>query len=237
MRVIPAIDVIEGKCVRLTKGNYNTQKVYSVNPLEQAKSFEADGFEYLHLVDLDGAKSNHIVNHDVLEKICTQTRLKVDFGGGLKSDEDLRIALESGANQVTAGSISVSKPELFLDWLRTYGGQKIILGADHLNGVVATSAWMHTSDLDVIDFIKQYEAKGVYYTVCTDVSKDGMLGGVSTEVYAQITQQTNVKLIASGGVSSLRDLLLLKEVGCEGVIVGKAIYEGRISMSELQSLC
>ena len=237
MRIIPAIDIIDGKCVRLTKGDYNTKKVYNENPLEVAKEFEANGIQYLHLVDLDGAKSKHIVNHKILESIASKTNLKVDFGGGLKSNDDLRIAFECGANQITGGSIAANNPDVFLAWLETYGSEKIILGADCKDRKIATNGWLEASELDVVDFIKDYESKGIRYVICTDIAKDGMLQGTSNELYAEIISKSNVKLIASGGVSSLRDLELVKEIGCEGVILGKAIYEGNISLKELQKLC
>lgn len=237
MRLIPAIDIIDGKCVRLSKGDYNTKKVYSENPLDVAKAFEANGIEYLHLVDLDGAKSQHIVNYNVLESICTKTNLKVDFGGGLKSDEDLRIAFESGANQITGGSIAVKQPEIFKGWLTQYGGEKIILGADCKNRKIATSGWLETSDLDVVSFISQYEQKGAKYVICTDIAKDGMLQGTSNELYKEIIAKTDINLIASGGVSSIDDLIQLKELGCEGAIIGKAFYEGKVTLTQIQELC
>lgn len=237
MRLIPAIDIIDGKSVRLSKGDYNTKKVYNKNPLEVAKTFEDNGIEYLHLVDLDGAKSQHIVNYKVLESICTKTNLKVDFGGGLKSDEDLRIAFESGANQITGGSIAVKHPGIFRSWLNQYGSDKIILGADNKDRKIATSGWLEKSELDVVEFIKQYEQEGANYVICTDISKDGMLQGTSNELYAEIIDQTNVNLIASGGVSNINDVIQLKELGCEGVIIGKAFYEGKITLTQLQQLC
>ena len=237
MRLIPAIDIIEGKCVRLSKGDYNTKKVYNENPLEVAKQFEANGIEYLHLVDLDGAKSQHIVNYKVLESICTSTNLKVDFGGGLKSDEDLKIAFESGANQITGGSIAVKQPDVFKGWLKQYGSEKIILGADCQDRKIATTGWLETSELDVVDFIKQYEQEGATYVICTDIAKDGMLQGTSNELYKEIMSETKVNLIASGGVSNIDDLILLKELGCEGAIIGKAFYEGKITLTRLQELC
>lgn len=236
MRIIPAIDIIDGKCVRLTKGDYTTKKVYSENPLEVAKSFEANGIEYLHLVDLDGAKSKHIVNWRVLESITTQTNLSVDFGGGLKSNQDLKIAFESGANQITGGSIAAKDRELFLSWLEKYGSDKIILGADCSNRKIVTNGWYESSDIDVIEFIKAYEAAGIKSVICTDIAKDGMLAGASNELYKEIMQQTNINLIASGGVASLKDLEKLKAIGCEGAIFGKAIYEGNISLLELSKL-
>ncbi len=237
MRIIPAIDIIEGKCVRLSKGDYDTKKIYNENPLEVAKVFEDHGIQYLHVVDLDGAKSKHIVNSKVLETICKQTQLKVDFGGGLKSNEDLKIAFECGANQITGGSIAVQESETFKRWLQQYGPDKIILGADCNNRKIATSGWIETSELDVVDFIETYEKEGVHYVICTDISKDGMLQGTSNELYQEILKKTNVKLIASGGVSCFDDLIKLRELGCEGAIVGKAFYEGKLSLNELKKLC
>lgn len=237
MRLIPAIDIIQGQCVRLSKGDFNTKKVYNLNPLEVAKSFEDNGIKHLHLVDLDGAKSQHIVNYKILESICTKTNLKVDFGGGLKSDDDLRIAFESGAHQITGGSIAVKQPEIFNAWVQDYGSDKIILGADCKDQKIATSGWLETSALNVISFIKNYEEKGISYVICTDISKDGMLEGTSNELYEKIINETNVKLIASGGVSNIDDLVQLKALGCEGAIIGKAIYEGKITLKQLQVLC
>lgn len=233
MRIIPAIDIIDGKCVRLTKGDYSTKKIYNENPLEVAKEFEANGIQYLHLVDLDGAKSKHIVNHKILENIASKTDLKIDFGGGLKSDDDLRIAFECGANQITGGSIAANNPDVFLNWLLKYGSDKIILGADCKNRKIATNGWLEASELDVVDFIKDYESKGIDYVICTDISKDGMLEGTSNELYKEIISKSEVKLIASGGVSSIQDLVKVQEIGCEGAILGKAIYEGNISLREL----
>lgn len=235
MRIIPAIDIIEGKCVRLSQGDYNSKKVYNENPLEVAKRFEDHGIEYLHLVDLDGAKSKHIVNHRVLEKIAAKTSLKIDFGGGLKSDEDLRIAFECGAEQITGGSIAVKEPKTFLSWLEKFGSEKIILGADAKNGKVAVSGWTQESTEALLPFIKGYFEKGVKYVICTDISKDGMLEGPSTDLYKEILQENNdLKLIASGGVSKYDDLPTLQEIGCEGVIIGKAIYENKISLKQLE---
>ncbi|MDX2362611.1 MAG: 1-(5-phosphoribosyl)-5-[(5-phosphoribosylamino)methylideneamino]imidazole-4-carboxamide isomerase [Crocinitomicaceae bacterium] len=237
MRIIPAIDIIDGKCVRLSKGDYATKKIYSENPLEVAKQFEASGIQYLHLVDLDGAKSKHIVNSQVLETITSNTNLKIDFGGGLKSDEDVRIAFESGANQITGGSVAVTDPILFENWLKKFGAERIILGADCNNRKIATSGWLKESELDVLDFIKDYTVKGVRNVICTDISKDGMLEGPSIELYAEIMGQTTVQLIASGGVASMSDLDELKTIGCEAAIVGKAFYEGRITLKEIEKLC
>ncbi|MFD0932182.1 1-(5-phosphoribosyl)-5-[(5-phosphoribosylamino)methylideneamino]imidazole-4-carboxamide isomerase [Psychroflexus salinarum] len=235
MRIIPAIDIIEGQCVRLSKGDYDTKKVYNENPLEVAKAFEDSGIEFLHLVDLDGAKSKHIVNHKILEKIATQTNLKIDFGGGLKSDKDLKIAFESGAQQITGGSIAVSNKALFLDWVSKFGSQKIILGADAKDGKIATGGWKESSDLQIEKFIKDFVNEGIEYVISTDISKDGMLEGPSVDLYRSILKNNpDLKLIASGGISKLQDLEEVFEIGCEGVIIGKAIYENRISLKELE---
>lgn len=241
MRIIPAIDIIDGKCVRLTKGDYETKKIYNENPLEVAKMFEASGIEYLHLVDLDGAKAQHIVNYKVLEQIASKTKLKIDFGGGLKTNEDLHIAFNSGARQITGGSIAVKDPETFNGWISKYGSEKIILGADSDNGKISISGWMEQSKEDVIPFIKEYQKKSIKYVICTDISKDGMLEGPSVDLYKQIisecsssSQRQSIKLIASGGISHIDELPILKKMGCEGVIIGKAIYENRISLLQLE---
>ena len=236
MRIIPAIDIIDGKCVRLTKGDYSTSKIYNIDPLEVAKEFEANGIKYLHLVDLDGARSKHIVNHKVLYSISSKTNLEVDFGGGLKSNEDVKIAFENGASQITGGSIAASNELLFLEWLQKYGADKIILGADCKDRKIATQGWEKSSELDVVDFIKHYELKGIKNVICTDISKDGMLQGTSNELYKEILSKTKINLIASGGVSSMDDLIVVKELGCEGAIIGKAIYEGKIKLNELSKL-
>lgn len=233
MRIIPAIDIIDGKCVRLTKGDYDTQVTYSENPLEVAKMFEDSGIRYLHLVDLDGAKSKSIVNHKVLNNIASNTSLKVDFGGGIKSDEDAKIAFENGASQITGGSIAVENPQLFLKWLSEYGADKIILGADSKNRKIATHGWLKESEMDVLDFISEYEKKGAKYVICTDIAKDGMLQGASEELYKEIIGKTDVHLIASGGVTTIEDVKSLQALGCEGAIIGKAIYEGKISLKDL----
>ncbi len=235
MRIIPAIDIIDGKCVRLAKGDYATVKIYNENPLEVAKQFEGAGIEYLHLVDLDGAKSQHIVNHKVLEKIATQTNLKIDFGGGLKSDKDLHIAFESGANQITGGSIAVKEPELFKKWIKTYGAESIILGADAHHEKIAISGWQEASSIEVIPFIENYQKDGINAVICTDISKDGMLEGPSFELYKRILDQVKgISLIASGGISHFDELPKLAALGCEGTIIGKAIYEQRISLKQLE---
>lgn len=236
MRIIPAIDIIDGQCVRLSKGDYNTKKVYNENPLEIAKQFEAHGIEHLHLVDLDGAKASHIVNHKVLEEIATKTTLKIDFGGGLKTDEDLKIAFESGANQITGGSIAVKNADVFKSWISKFGADKIILGADANNEKIAVSGWLEESDEDLIPFIQGYQKKGIQYVICTDIAKDGMLQGPSFDLYEKILKDCpKVKLIASGGISTFDELPRLKELGCEGTIVGKAIYENRISLKQLEN--
>jgi phosphoribosylformimino-5-aminoimidazole carboxamide ribotide isomerase len=242
MRIIPAIDIIDGKCVRLSKGDFSTKKIYNENPLEVAKSFEAHGIEYLHLVDLDGAKSSKIVNYQILEQIASKTNLKIDFGGGLKSDADLKIAFESGANQVTGGSIAIKQPEVFKNWMLQYGAEKIILGADAMNEKVAISGWLEASKEEVVPFIQKYQQEGIQYVICTDISKDGMLEGPSFELYHRILDsdlsnraKSRLKLIASGGISSFDELPKLAELGCEGTIIGKAIYEGRISLKQLEN--
>lgn len=236
MRLIPAIDIIDGKCVRLSKGDYNTKKIYNENPLEVAKEFEAHGIQYLHLVDLDGAKSKHILNHKVLESIASKTSLQIDFGGGLKSDKDLHIAFDSGANQITGGSIAVKDREIFLGWLENYGAEKIILGADANNEKVAVSGWQEESDLKLIPFVQQYQSEGIQYVICTDISKDGMLQGPAFQLYIKMLSQTKkgLNLIASGGISTFDELPKLAEIGCEGTIIGKAIYEGKISLKQLE---
>jgi phosphoribosylformimino-5-aminoimidazole carboxamide ribotide isomerase len=237
MRIIPAIDIIDGKCVRLTKGDYATKKIYNENPLDVALEFEANGIKHLHVVDLDGAKSMQIVNYNVLEQITAKTSLSVDFGGGIKSNNDIRIAFESGANQITGGSIAVKDPETFLDWISLYGNDKIILGADCLNRKIATQGWLEGSELDVIEFIQSYEQRGIKHVICTDIAKDGMLEGPSFELYKEIIAKSDTQLIASGGVTTVDELKLLKSMGCEGAILGKAIYEGFISLKQLQELC
>lgn len=236
MRIIPAIDLIDGKCVRLTKGDYDTKKIYRTDPLEVAKEFEDAGIQYLHLVDLDGAKAGQIINHKVLETIAGQTNLHVDFGGGVKSDTDIRLAFESGARQITGGSIAVKNPTLFLQWLETYGAERIILGADCAKRKICISGWTEQAEVSVLDFITDYQKKGIRQVICTDIAKDGMLTGPSFELYQDILNDTKVQLIASGGVSSLEDLRQLKKLGCEGAIIGKGIYENRFSLKELVEL-
>ncbi len=236
MRIITAIDIIDGKCVRLSKGDYSTKIIYNENPLEVAKSFENHGIEYLHLVDLDGAKSSEIVNYKIIEQIAAKTKLKIDFGGGLKSDNDVRIAFESGASQITGGSIAIKNSELFEKWISYYGSEKVILGADALNEKVAVSGWLENSNVDLIPFIKGYKNKGIQYVICTDISKDGMLEGPSFELYSRILAEIpTIKLIASGGISTFEELPKLEKMGCEGTIIGKAIYEGRITLKQIEN--
>jgi phosphoribosylformimino-5-aminoimidazole carboxamide ribotide isomerase len=236
MKIIPAIDIINGKCVRLTKGDYATQKIYNENPIEVAKSFEAHGIQFLHLVDLDGAKAGQIINYKILEKIASNTGLKIDFGGGLKTNKDIEIAFECGANQITGGSIAVKNPLLFEEWIQRFGPEKIILGADVTNGKIAISGWQEESSEKLIPFIKNYLTKGIQSVICTDISKDGMLEGPSFDLYKTILSELkDIKLIVSGGVSTFSELLELAELGCHGVIIGKAIYENRISLKQLEN--
>jgi len=236
MKIIPAIDIIGGKCVRLTQGDYAQQKTYNENPLEVAKMFESAGIQYLHLVDLDGAKSGRITNQAVLENIAKNTSLHIDFGGGLKTDEDVQAAFNSGAKQITAGSIAVKSPETVYRWIAKYGADKIILGADCRNRKIAVNGWQVESTLDVVDFINQYKAKGIQQVICTDISKDGMLQGPSFELYTELLK-TGIRLVASGGVTTIDDVIALKQMGCTGAIIGKAIYEGTITLKQLTELC
>ena len=235
--VIPAIDLIEGKCVRLTQGDYTTKKVYHEDPLEIAKSFEAHGVAKLHLVDLDGAKAERIINYKVIEKIASRTNLSIDFGGGLKSDEDLKIAFDSGAKQITGGSIAVKNPSQFLSWLKIYSNEKIILGADAKDRKIAISGWLEESDITINTFISDYLNKGIKHVISTDIAVDGMLTGPSVELYSELINEfgSDLHLIASGGIKDLSDLEQLKEIGCSGAILGKAIYENRITLKELEN--
>jgi phosphoribosylformimino-5-aminoimidazole carboxamide ribotide isomerase len=237
MRIIVALDIIEGKCVRLTKGDFNTKKVYNEDPVEVARQIEDNGISYLHLVDLDGAKNKKIENLKVLEKISAKTNLKIDFGGGLRSFEDLLTVFNAGARQVSAGSIAVTDPHLFMEWLAKLGQEKLILGADCINRKVSTNGWLENSDNDIISFISDYRSKGVKYTICTDIKKDGMLQGPSLTLYKEILKSVKIKLIASGGISSLKDIVDLREAGCEGAIIGKAVYEKKITLKDLGNQC
>ncbi|MEY4281069.1 MAG: hypothetical protein RLZ39_481 [Bacteroidota bacterium] len=237
MKIIPAIDILNSKCVRLSKGDYASQKIYNHNPLEVAKEFETHGMQYLHLVDLDGAKSKHMVNYKILEAIAKHTALKVDVGGGIKSTADVERAFDSGASQVTVGSIAVDNPALFIEWLQKYGPDKIMLGADAHNRKIATHGWTQVADMDIVAFIHYFEQKGIQYVVCTDIEKDGMMSGPALHLYKELMTKTTIQLIASGGVSSIQDVYDLKAIACHGAIIGKAIYEGAISLQELSKLC
>ena len=237
MRIIIAIDVLGGKCVRLTKGDYSTSKIYNEDPLELARQIEDNGIKFIHLVDLDGARSKKVINHKILQKITGGTSLKVDFGGGIKSAEDLKIAFEYGASQVTCGSTAVHDPENFMKWLSEYGAERIILGADSIYHKISTNGWMQDTDQDIIKFISDYFEKGVRYTICTDIEKDGMLKGPSVSLYKEILAVAGIKLIASGGITTITDIEELEKAGCEGSIIGKAVYEGKLTLKELSRLC
>ncbi|MEY3507737.1 MAG: hypothetical protein RIR44_969 [Bacteroidota bacterium] len=235
MQIIPAIDIIDGKCVRLTEGDYAQKTIYNENPLEVAKAFEDAGIKRLHLVDLDGAKAGVVKNWKVLESIALHTKLVIDFGGGIKTDEDVALVFERGASLATIGSIAVANPELFLNWVSTYGAHAFFLGADVKDNLIAVNGWMKTSNISIDDFISGYLDKGITNIFCTDITKDGRLEGPSTVLYQSLlTMFPNLKLVASGGVSSLQDLEVLADIGCASAIVGKAIYENRISLKELQ---
>lgn len=235
IEIIPAIDIIEGKCVRLSKGDYDSKKVYNENPVEVAKEFEANGISRLHVVDLDGAASHHIVNYSILEKIASQTSLIIDFGGGIKSDEDLRIAFESGAKMITGGSIAVKEPELFTQWIKKYGSDKIILGADVKNKMIAVNGWKEGTELELMTFLGEYIEKGIQKVICTDIDCDGMLQGPSTALYNEILEKfPSTYLIASGGVSCIDDIINLEEAKVPAVIFGKALYEGKIQLKDLK---
>lgn len=234
IELIPAIDIIEGKCVRLTQGDYNSKKVYNENPVEVARAFADHGIRRLHIVDLDGAKSQHVVNHKVIEQITSATNLTIDFGGGIKSDEDLQKAFDAGAEMVTIGSLAVRQPQTFLRWLEEYGSQRIILGADVKNGQISINGWQEEEGDQLIPFVGKYMEQGVTQVLCTDISKDGMLQGPAIDLYKQVlTTYPNLYLIASGGVSSIDDLKALDEAGVPAVVFGKAIYEGKINLKEL----
>ena len=237
MEIIPAIDLIDGKCVRLTQGDYSQKKVYNQNPLEVAKYFEAAGVRRLHLVDLDGAKAQHIVNYRVLNSIATQTSLVIDFGGGLKTGADLHIAFDNGASMITGGSIAVKDPETFIQWITDYGPDKIILGADSRDGMIAVSGWTETASLELNDFIAGYRVKGITQVICTDIGCDGMMQGPAIELYRSLLEQfPGLYLVASGGVGCMDDIMALQEVGVPATITGKAIYEGKIKLEELMAL-
>ena len=235
IEILPAIDIIEGKCVRLTKGDYDTKKVYNDDPLEVAKMMEANGMRRLHVVDLDGAKSQHIVNYNIIERIADHTSLVIDFGGGIKTDEDIDIAFGSGASLVTVGSVTVKEPELFGEWLEKYSPAKVILGADVKNGLISINGWKEEAGDQLMPFLERYINKGVENVLCTDISKDGMLEGPATELYSEIMKQfPDIHLIASGGVSCIEDIEALDKAGIPAVVFGKALYEGKIKMEELK---
>lgn len=237
MDIIPAIDIIDGKCVRLSKGDYNACKTYSDNPLDMALRFQDAGIRRLHLVDLDGAKSKHIVNYPTLEAIAGHTDLTIDFGGGIKSTADLETALGCGAAMVTVGSTAVTQPELLTEWIEQFGQEHIILGADARDGKISVNGWKEDSDLTLSDFIRSYMQKGITQVLCTDINRDGMLQGPAVELYKSLLSEfPGIKLIASGGVSSVQDLTDLKEAGLPAAIVGKAYYEGRITLEQLSKL-
>lgn len=235
MRIIPAIDIINGECVRLSKGDYSQKTIYNSNVIDVAKNFEANGIRFLHLVDLDGAKQHQIINHKILEQIRKETNLIIDFGGGLKSEKDIEIAFESGANQVTMGSVAIKNPELFQISLEKYDSEKIILGADARQEKIAVSGWLEEIEKNIYDFIKEKTESGIEYVISTDIDKDGMLEGPSFELYKNIiSQNPDIKLIASGGITSVEDLEKLISIGCEGAIIGKALYENRITFNDLK---
>ena len=235
IKIIPAIDIIDGKCVRLTKGDYSKKKVYNENPIEVAKEFEAIGIQYLHLVDLDGAKAKKIINWKVLDSISKETNLIIDFGGGIRTNEDLQIAFSSGASKITAGSVAVKNKDMVLEWLKIYGSDKIILGADTINGMISINAWADETELSLIDFIRDYWALGFKETIVTDISKDGVLTGPSFELYKNIKSEIpQLSLVASGGVSNISDVDELNSMNIDSVIIGKAIYEGKIKLEEFE---
>ena len=235
IEIIPAIDMIEGKCVRLTQGDYATRKVYNEDPLEVAKAFEDAGIRRLHVVDLDGAKAGHIVNYRVLEKLAGHTSLVIDFGGGLKQTKDVEIAFDCGAQMVTGGSIAVKDPETFTAWIRRFGNERIILGADAKDRRIAISGWEEATDAELLPFIQKYREQGIEKVICTDISRDGMLEGPAVDLYKEILEAVpEIYLIASGGVSSIADIEKLAEANIPAVIFGKALYEGRITLKELE---
>lgn len=237
IQIIPAIDIIEGKCVRLEKGDYNKKKIYSEDPLEMAMIFESWGIKRLHLVDLDGAKAKRIINEKVLYRIASGTNLEIDFGGGLRTEKDLRTAFENGATMITGGSIAIHDPETFLNWLSVFGSDKIILGADHNNQKISLNAWSEDSQTGLFPFLDEFIQAGIKKIICTDIQKDGMLEGPSFETYSEILDKwPDIELIASGGVSNIDDVLKLEKVGIKSVIIGKAIYENRISRTDIINL-
>ena len=239
IRIIPAIDIIGGNCVRLTEGDFDRKKIYDQDPLNVAKRFEDAGVTHLHLVDLDGARQKKIVNWPVLELIASKTNLRIDFGGGIQSEKDLQMAFDCGAQQITAGSIAVREEDIVLQWLENYGSEKIILGADSKEGKIAISGWAEVTDLDLHRFLSKYVDRGIRYSICTDVAKDGMLQGTNLNMYRMIKQKLpQLFLIASGGVTQLDEINSLDQIGVNGVIIGKALYEGKIELDQLKDyLC
>jgi phosphoribosylformimino-5-aminoimidazole carboxamide ribotide isomerase len=237
VRIIIALDIVDGKCVRLTRGDFSTKKIYNEDPLDIARKIEEYGIKYIHLVDLDGALIGQVVNYKTLETISLSTSLKIDFSGGIRSSDDVSKAFECGANQVTIGSISVIHPVLFLEWLEKWGQEKIILGADCINRKIATGGWVESSDSDIFEFISDYRSKGIKYAICTDIGKDGTLNGPSVDLYKEILEIPGINLIASGGISSVAQIDELSAIGCEGAIIGKALYEGILNLNDLCRLC
>jgi phosphoribosylformimino-5-aminoimidazole carboxamide ribotide isomerase len=237
MRIIPAIDIIGGKCVRLTRGEYSSSKIYNEDPVGIARKFEDNGIKYLHLIDLDAAKDNRNNNRKIISKIAASTSLKIDFGGGIKTEEDILSVFESGAVQVNIGTTAALNQELFLKWFKDFSAEKIILGADCKNHKVYTSGWQNKTETDICDYIKNYVSKGVHYCACTDILRDGTLNGPAVDLYKEILKECSLNLIASGGIASLNDIEDVRKAGCEGVIIGKAIYEGKITLKELSRLC
>jgi len=234
IKIIPSIDIVEGKCVRLTQGKFEEKKIYDSDPVAVAKRFAEAGIERIHLVDLDGAKAGQVVNYGILESIIKETKLKVDFGGGIKSDDDIQKVFACGAHQVSIGTVAVKTPKLLLNWLQKYGPERIILGADVLNGIVRINGWVNQTEIKLFDFITNYQWHGIRYVLCTDIERDGMMKGSSIDLYKSIRKQfPDMRIIASGGVSSIQEIQQLDKIGCYGVVIGKAIYENLISLEDL----
>jgi phosphoribosylformimino-5-aminoimidazole carboxamide ribotide isomerase len=237
IKIIPSIDIVEGKCVRLTQGKFEEKKIYDNDPVAVAKRFFDAGIERLHVVDLDGAKAGQVVNHKILEAIVKETKLKVDFGGGVKSDDDIQMVFDCGAHQASIGTVAVKNPKLLLSWIQKYGPEKIILGADVLDGIVRINGWVNPTEIKLFDFITNYQWHGIRYVLCTDIEKDGMMIGSSVDLYKSILKQfPDMRIIASGGVSSIEEIKQLDKIGCYGVVIGKAIYENLISLEDLVKL-
>ena len=236
MKIIPAMDIINGKCVRLSQGDYHSKKEYDKDPIDMALIFEDYGLKYLHLVDLDGARNKRITHYKILEKIASKTQLKIDYSGGIRSIEDINIAIDHGATQVAAGSIAAQEPQKFAEWIDEIKPECIILAADAKERKIVINGWQQSTDRDIIEYILEWQKKSVQFVLCTDISKDGMLLGPAKDLYEEIISKTNVNLIASGGIRDLEDLLELKNIGCEGAIIGKAIYEGKMDMKKLSEI-